>query len=192
MLSTTYVRIVCTNENNRIRKWLDRLVDESDKTGVMDESGISLPELVERIEFERNTRRFEKYVLPFIETDASRAGDVKNMNEIRKNISLCVAALLPILNEVTENGTIDRLIFVPEIRRYCDLIRKLLDYEEWELMMSTHESVAEDGWFGLAERFIKEDKVFFDGKYQNEKEEFDMMPDSSVWRTADVKCEYRI
>lgn len=36
MLSNTYIRIVCANENNRIRRLLERLRGDADKMAVMD------------------------------------------------------------------------------------------------------------------------------------------------------------
>lgn len=192
MLSNTYVRIACANENNRIKKLLERLCGDAGKTALVNENGISLPALVEKIELERRTRRFEKYILPFIEADDSKAGILGKMHEIRKDISICAASLLPVLKEAFEHGTIDRSIFVPEVKRYCDLNKKLLDYEESEWSLPVKGTVSEDGWFALAESFIKEDKELFDDKYLNEKEVFDMIPDSSAWRGRDARFEYRV
>lgn len=58
--------------------------------------------------------------------------------------------------------------------------------------MSGTAGVTEEGWFALAESFIKEDKELFEGKYLNEKEVLNTVPESSVWRVADAKTEYRV
>lgn len=47
---------------------LERLCGEKDKTAVMDEAA-TLYSLVEKIEQERRTRRFDKFILPFIKAD---------------------------------------------------------------------------------------------------------------------------
>lgn len=191
MLSNTYIRIVCANENNRIRKLLERLSGEADKMAVMD-GAAGLHALVEKIELERSARRFDKYILPFVKADDSRTGVVEKMDAIRKDISVCVVLLLSVLKEAADHGIIDGQVFVPEIKRYCDLNGKLLDYEESGLGMSGTAGVTEEGWFALAESFIKEDKELFEGKYLNEKEVLNTVPESSVWRVADAKTEYRV
>lgn len=191
MLSTTYIRIVCANENNRIRKLLERLGGEADDTAVMD-GAARLHVLVEKIEMERRMRRFDKYILPFIKADDSRMGTIEKMDAIRKDISVCVVLLLSVLKEAIENGIIDPQVFAPEIKRYCELNGRLLDDEESSLGMSGRGNLMEESWFSLAESFIKEDKELFDGKYLNEKEVFDMIPESSVWWQADKKAEYRV
>ncbi len=192
MLSNTYIRIVCANENNRIRNLLDRLRREAEKTSAVDGIAVYMCALVEKIELERRTRRFDKFILPFIKADDSRTGVVEKMDEIRKDISVCVDLLLSVIKESNHNGTIDRQLVAPEINRYCDLNSKLLDYEESRLGISGREGVAEEGWFALAESFIKEDKELFDGKYLNEKEVLNTVPESSVWWVADAKTEYRV
>ena len=191
MLSTTYIRIVCANENNRIRKLLERLGGEADDTAVMD-GAARLHVLVEKIEMERRMRRFDKYILPFIKADDSRMGTIEKMDAIRKDISVCVVLLLSVLKEAIENGIIDPQVFAPEIKRYCELNGRLLDDEESSLGMSGRGNLMEESWFSLAESFIKEDKELFDGKYLNEKEVFDMIPESSIWWQADKKAEYRV
>lgn len=120
MLSNTYIRIVCANENNRIRKLLERLCGEKDKTDVMDEAA-TLYSLVEKIEQERRARRFDKFILPFIKADDPGTGILEKMEELRKDISVCVVLLQSVLKEAIDNGTIDRQVFAPEIQRYCDL-----------------------------------------------------------------------
>ena len=191
MLSNTYIRIVCANENNRIRKLLERLCGEKDKTAVMDEAA-TFYSLVEKIEQERRARRFDKFILPFIKADDPGTGILEKMEELRKDISVCVILLQSVLKEAIDNGTIDRQVFAPEIQRYCDLNNKLLDYEESRLGVSGRGGVAEDDWFALAESFIKEDKELFNDKYLNEKEVLDIIPESPVWRSADAKTEYRV
>ncbi len=192
MLSNTYVRIVCANENNRIRELLERLMGEADRTAIMDEHGICLSALVERVEQERRTRRFEKYILPFIAADDSRSGFLGSMNGMKKDISTCHSSLVPVLKEAFENGTIDGGMIAPEIRRYCDLNRRLLDFEESEMGTPVKGNVAEDVWFSLAESFIKEDKELFDDKYMNEKGVFDFVRDGSARRQGGMKSEFRV
>lgn len=191
MLSNTYIRIVCANENNRIRRLLERLRGDADKMAVMD-GAADLKARVEKTELERKTRRFDKYILPFVKADDSRNALVEKMDAIRKDISVCVVLLLSVLKEAIDHGIIDRQVFAPEIKRYCDLNGKLLEYEESRLDVSDRGGVTEDGWFALAESFIKEDKELFDGKYLNEKEVLNMIPQSSVWRQAGEKSEYRV
>lgn len=192
MLSNTYVRIVCANENKRIRELLERLLDEAGKTAVMDEHGICLSLLVEKIEMERQSRRFEKYILPFIQADDSRMAAMEKMADLKKDISFCQTLLVTVLKEAFENGTIDRWIFAPEIHRYSDLNRKLLACEEREMNAPVREAVSDESWFVLAESFIKEDEELFEDKSLNEKEVFGMNFDSSVRRDDSVKFEYRI
>ena len=191
MLSKTYIRIVCANENNRIRRLLEHLGGVADKMAVMD-GAAGLHALVEKIELGRSARRFDKYILPFVKADDSRTGVVEKMDAIRKDISVCVVLLLSVLKEAADHGIIDGQVFAPEIKRYFDLNGKLLDYEESGLGMSGRAGVTEEGWFALAECFIKEDKELFEGKYLNEKEVLDAVPESSVWRVADAKSEYRV
>ncbi len=191
MLSNTYIRIVCANENNRIRRLLERLRGDADKMAVMD-GAADLKARVEKTELERKTRRFDKYILPFVKADDSRNALVEKMDAIRKDISVCVVLLLSVLKEAIDHGIIDSQVFAPEIKRYCDLNGKLLEYEESRLDVSDRGGVTEDGWFALAESFIKEDKELFDGKYLNEKEVLNMIPQSSVWRQAGEKSEYRV
>lgn len=191
MLSNTYVRIVCSNESNSIRGLLRKLEAWNKGLDKMDGNGMSLSGLVKRIEKERKARRYEKYILPFLEAENVGNGALKDIYKAKDDLAVSYASLMPVLDMAMKNR-IEWKILLQEIRRYCELNRRLLDLEETGLGVPVQTNVSEDVWFSLAENFIREDKAHLDEKYQNKKDVFDLISGNGVRKQDIIKSEYRV
>lgn len=192
MLSKTYVRIVCSNENNSIRELLRQLECWKARLSDTDENGASISGLVDRIEKGRQARRFEKYILPFLEAENAGNDALNELYKTKKELAVSYAVLKPLLALTAEARMVDWQILQPEIRRYCELNRRLLELEENRAGVPVQAKVSEDVWFSLAESFIREDKVLLEDKYSSEKDVFDLISGNAVRKQDVIKSEYRV
>ena len=189
MLSNTYVRIVCSNENNSIRELLRQLECWKAELSDTDENGTSISGLVGRIEKGRQARRFEKYILPFLEAENAGNDALNELYKTKKELAVSYAVLRPLLALTTEGRMVDWQILQPEIRRYCELNRRLLELEESRTGVPVQTKVSEDVWFSLAENFIREDKALLENRYSSEKDVFDLISGNAVRKQGVIRVQ---
>ena len=157
MLSSVYVQVDVTSDNERLRRQLGYL---RKKTVLSDGDISGMDEIIHRIAqiYEQcRLSRFEKTVLPVL----ARTGKISQQllaefRSCRNNISETYF----LLTCFPWKWSIGRDILTDRVDLYIRQIEDLIDRKETRLFEQAKEVLSDENWFEMAETFMEEDNGF--------------------------------